>query len=128
RQNLNQMGLRTQISAFIKPDSWEIDKYFQGPGRCQKAHFHPFFEREKALLGGPSNRQLVPDTFRKRNPESDAMGERASRRTEVEAALTRGSSSLFGGRTLGMRTKEQSDHAIHDQTDPKIDEQAQVGP
>src|SRR5256885_13400197 len=74
------MGLRTQVSAFIKPDSWEIDKYFQGPGRCQKAHFHPFFEREKGAFRGPSNRQLVPDTFRKRNPESDAMGERGSRR------------------------------------------------
>ena len=122
------MGLRTQISAFIKPDSWEIDKYFQGRGRCQKAHFHPFFEREKGTFRGTLQSPIGPRHLSEEESGIGRDGERGSRRTEVEAALTRGSSSLFGGRTLGMRTKEQSDHAIHDQTDPKIDEQAQVGP
>ena len=39
-----------------------------------------------------------------------------------------GLTALFAGRGLGMGTEKEGNEPIHDQTDPKIDQQAKVGP
>lgn len=103
------LGCDSETVLFIKPESCEIDKHFQAVRTCRKAHFQPLFVPIRPFL-----RHFSP---------FDGLSVR------IPDGLYRfGLTALLAGWGLGMGTEKEGNQPIHDQADPKIDQQPEIGP